>query len=326
MVVVGFLGAGKTSFLRRLAPALRGHGLRCDLVINDRENACLDALGFAGRVEQVVPLAGSCVCCDAGERLVALLRGTNPPEAGVVLVEANGTTDPPALLGRLASATGLGHLTYPVQVGVVDVKRWQRRERHDYLERLQVQTATHVFLGWTDAVAPERLEAVERSLAVHSPASRRVSAESLAAELVGLARAARTWRCRDEGLVAGPTRLQGTVEAASGELRSSGTDAHAVSHTFSSFQAVIPGAVDRTSFLRFMDRLPGQVMRAKGLVRLRERPGALWPFHKVDRETEIAPHPLAGGVGTDAVAVFIGVSLDAPWIVRGLATLTRSRR
>ncbi len=43
VLLVGFLGAGKTTYLRALIPALTAEGLQPHVIINDYQNARVDA-------------------------------------------------------------------------------------------------------------------------------------------------------------------------------------------------------------------------------------------------------------------------------------------
>lgn len=314
VLVVGFLGAGKTKFLRDLVPLLSAQGLRTDLVINDYENAAVDASTFAGLTDQVLPISGSCVCCDSRDQLISTLMNLRSPGPGLVLVEANGTTDVPALLEVLANAPYLNHLTYPVQVAIVDGQRWQERAFLNPLERAQVATATHILVSRGDIVAQDRLSQVEQSVKDVNPHALRITTAGFAKDLLALTTAAATWTSRGEG-VSSPGLAGPDLVTLGGRLTHG-------AHHFSSFQMVIPGPVDRTKFLAFMDALGPEVLRVKGLVRLRENPEALWMFHKVEQHTEIAPRPLAQADEGDGIAIFIGVSLAAAAIRDGLHTLS----
>ena len=52
ILIAGFLGAGKTTLLRALLPRLGARGLRPHVILNDYENADVDAILEQARVEQ----------------------------------------------------------------------------------------------------------------------------------------------------------------------------------------------------------------------------------------------------------------------------------
>ena len=74
IVIVGFLGAGKTTFLQNLVPALGAEGLIPSLLINDYQNARIDGERFRGVIDEVTTLNGDCVCCGSRDELLAALE------------------------------------------------------------------------------------------------------------------------------------------------------------------------------------------------------------------------------------------------------------
>lgn len=66
ITIVGFLGAGKTTLLKHLVSSYVDNSWRPFLILNDYENAYLDAQQFVDQVESnnVWPLNGSCICCS----------------------------------------------------------------------------------------------------------------------------------------------------------------------------------------------------------------------------------------------------------------------
>ena len=54
-VLSGFLGAGKTTLLQNLVPALGAEGLKPSLLINDYQNARIDAERFVHRLIGATP-------------------------------------------------------------------------------------------------------------------------------------------------------------------------------------------------------------------------------------------------------------------------------
>ena len=143
LVVTGFLGAGKTTFLRGLVPALAARGLRARVILNDFKDARIDAATLADLVPDLVALSGSCVCCESLDDLLKALAEMSIAPGDVVLVEANGGTESGELLALLAGA-GHHHLTAPLQLAVVDAQRFGRRGWQDQMEEEQLATATQL--------------------------------------------------------------------------------------------------------------------------------------------------------------------------------------
>jgi G3E family GTPase len=59
LLVAGFLGAGKTTFLRALLPALARRGLRARVLLNDFQNARVDGATLADVAPDLVALHGA---------------------------------------------------------------------------------------------------------------------------------------------------------------------------------------------------------------------------------------------------------------------------
>jgi len=134
LAVVGFLGVGKTTLLKQLISSYSEAGWNPFVILNDYENAQLDAQQLTDQTapEWIKSLSGSCICCSG----IAELRN---------LVKANGTSDACELMGFL----GVGiekHFLPPVQISVVDVKNWQQRGEHNELEANQVQVSSLIVL------------------------------------------------------------------------------------------------------------------------------------------------------------------------------------
>ena len=66
IVIVGFLGAGKTTLLKRLVNHyLYGHWSPY-VILNDYQNAQMDAQFFSELIssKSIDAISGSCICCD----------------------------------------------------------------------------------------------------------------------------------------------------------------------------------------------------------------------------------------------------------------------
>jgi len=80
LMVGGFLGAGKTTAVARLARVLTESGLRVGLITNDQSSGLVDTTLLAKRGFAVEEIAGGCFCCrfsslsEAAERLTASAR------------------------------------------------------------------------------------------------------------------------------------------------------------------------------------------------------------------------------------------------------------
>lgn len=64
MLIGGFLGAGKTTLINKLAQVLRGQGKKVGIVTNDQAPALVDTIFLARSNDLVEEVSGSCFCCN----------------------------------------------------------------------------------------------------------------------------------------------------------------------------------------------------------------------------------------------------------------------
>ncbi|NNJ26406.1 GTP-binding protein [Alienimonas chondri] len=93
VMVGGFLGAGKTTTLGRLAAMYRDRGQSVGIVTNDQAEGLVDTASLRGQGYDVGEVAGACFCCQF-DNLVSTVRGlaesgAAPPD--VILAEPVGS-------------------------------------------------------------------------------------------------------------------------------------------------------------------------------------------------------------------------------------------
>lgn len=307
VLIVGFLGAGKTSLMRELVAGLTKQGLRPHVVLNDFQNAGVDASYFEGLADTVAPINGSCVCCDSFEELIGVLEEQDLDEKSILLLEANGTTDSMELIEQLSLRPECARYTMPIQISVVDAKRWQKRSWHDRLEREQVATARYLRLTWQDAVSEGRLSGVRKWLKEKAPGAEILSSEALGETLVKTQQEAVAWP---------PRRLTARVEGHAGHGHEAHKHSHASEHRhehsryhFASWEHPLPDLVDPREFHEAFNDLPEEVLRCKGIVRLAEQGGRRLIFQKVGDGDLLATELNDDNAGIEPMIIFIGASL-----------------
>lgn len=161
ITVVGFLGAGKTTLLGRLIREFNNKHWNPFVILNDYENANLDAQQLAVQLKpkSIKALGGSCICCSGIVELRNMVNRIPERKNGITLIEANGTSDASSLMEFLAVGINERFLP-PIQIAVVDVKNWQRRGIHNELELNQIQVSSLMVLTHLDEVSLERKSTV----------------------------------------------------------------------------------------------------------------------------------------------------------------------
>lgn len=163
----GFLGAGKTTAIARLARAYQARGLKTGIVTNDQAPDLVDTHSLRAQGFDVREAAGSCFCCNFAALTDAVgdLGKVEPPD--VVLAEPVGScTDLAATVIRpLARLYGSDYSIAPYGVILKPshgerILRGQRNAgfspKAEYIFRKQLEEADCIFLNRCDELAPER--------------------------------------------------------------------------------------------------------------------------------------------------------------------------
>src|SRR4026207_1247801 len=77
IMIGGFLGAGKTTAIARLARYLTDQGLRVGLITNDQGSGLVDTAMLSARGFPVEEIAGGCFCCRFGSLTEAVQKLSN---------------------------------------------------------------------------------------------------------------------------------------------------------------------------------------------------------------------------------------------------------
>lgn len=314
VLIVGFLGAGKTTFLRDLLPVLEARGLQPFVIINDYANARVDASSLQKEGRSVAPINGNCICCDSVIELINVLLEIPEDPRRIVLIEANGTTDPTVLIEHLLVNPELRRRFLPLlQVAVVDAKRWQKRHWHNKLEHLQVETASHILFTREDSVSEERFAQVRADIECFNPSAEWIKRQPFALALEKMAAA-------EENHLEPPHGHHEHAEAKDRDFDHHHGDhphdeehhhRHELSHAFVGLEIGLPDPMPASHLQRWLQSLPAEVLRVKGVVRLTEQPEHWLQFQRVDEcRGEAALFELPQKPIVPACAILIGVRLD----------------
>lgn len=183
VMIGGFLGAGKTTAILRIAEALTRDGQRVGLITNDQSIGLVDTAMLKAHDFPVEEITGGCFCCkfnslvDAADRLTA----RNTPD--VFLAEPVGsctdlkaTVDYPLrrMYGDAYSVAPLSVLVDPIRalriLGLEPGKSFSPKVT--YIYRKQLEEADLILINKTDLISPERLETLRSALAAEFPEAR----------------------------------------------------------------------------------------------------------------------------------------------------------
>ena len=295
VLITGFLGAGKTTFLRDLLVHIKAQDLTADVILNDYENAALDAETLQGNAVSIAALAASCACCDGLTDLVNLALTAKATRSSVLIVELNGTADPLPLLETFTLLENKLHFRPRWQVCVLDSRHYGRRESFAELELLQLHTASHFLLSHAGSLGSKTRAMLLDQIKAVNPHASEITAARLSRHLATNIAAARPALAFEKSTaVEIPHRHRG----------------HHLAHAFTGCQILLPPRVRENTMLAWLHALPDSVYRAKALISLVDSPDVRHLFERV--AMEVMPHPLEVPISlrVPPAAILIGPKLD----------------
>lgn len=240
-VLGGYLGAGKTTLLNHLLR--HAEGRRFAVLVNDFGALGIDAELIEERSGAVVRMSNGCLCCSLSGGALAAFQAALAEEPEHIVVEASGVADP----ARLAEYGGMPGLRLDAVVVLADCQTVRARSQDRYVGPdvlRQLRSADLVVLSKTDLAAPEPVETWLRELLPGVPVVRSVQGRVPPEVVLEVAAAPRT------------------VPAEPAE--------HASHYASWSFESGRP--LDQAALRRVVESWPAEVLRAKGVVYLREAP------------------------------------------------------
>ncbi|AWR85507.1 CobW family GTP-binding protein [Meiothermus taiwanensis] len=91
-VLVGFLGAGKTTLINHLLSSK--HGKKIAVVVNEFGEVNVDARLVRHTTERMVEMSNGCICCTLREDLLLELRELSQMDLDYILIESTGIGEP----------------------------------------------------------------------------------------------------------------------------------------------------------------------------------------------------------------------------------------
>ncbi|MGH9374335.1 MAG: GTP-binding protein [Vicinamibacterales bacterium] len=180
VMVGGFLGAGKTTALLRLAEHFTAQGRRVGLITNDQSQGLVDTSMVNARGYPVEEITGGCFCCRFTSLTEAADRLTRDARPEVFLAEPVGScTDLRATVQYpLRRLYGDGYAVAPLSV-LVDPTRATRMlglepgrtfsPKVQYVYEKQLEEADIIVINKRDLLNAAQCDALERALRARFP-------------------------------------------------------------------------------------------------------------------------------------------------------------
>ena len=167
-LVTGFLGAGKTTFLKRLVHCFPGQ--RTALIVNEYGREGVDGALLSGLGASLTEIDnGSIFCACRLEQFEEVLRSTLTEKPDVILVEASGLSDPTGADRILGQREKFPGLTYAGAICLVDAARFHSVYASSGVCRRQLAAADLILINKTDLVSPEQVALVRAEVEAQRP-------------------------------------------------------------------------------------------------------------------------------------------------------------
>ncbi|PZQ50033.1 MAG: GTP-binding protein [Rhodovulum sulfidophilum] len=178
-IVGGFLGAGKSTWLRHQLRA--GVFARHHVIVNEAAETPVDNL-LLSAAYRLDTLAAGCACCEARGALVALLRrvcdGAAARGVAGIVLETSGLADPAGIAAAVAGDPVLvRRLAVAGTIALADARHGADQLAAEPLARAQAESADTLVITKAGGAEPVALARLVASLRVLNPAAEIVAAE-----------------------------------------------------------------------------------------------------------------------------------------------------
>ena len=299
LIVAGFLGAGKTTFIRELIPRLIPGPRAPYVLLNDFLNAAIDAFTLKGLGAEIQGLAAGCVCCDDTGSLIDAILRVPVSIRPLIIIEANGTTDPYRLIETLTLTAALRDVLGSIlQVTVINESRWGKRwlPGDNHTERAQVRTASAILTNRSETATHKQKQRLRDDLLEMNPRAPRLDTDSFIDLL-----------------------LRETAAETLPAPNTSDPIPHAHHHVA---VQLAPPLMSEEGLRQWLQALPRDILRVKGLAHISDR--EMCYFNRTDDPFE-SPRiiKVRAQEGMEPAAVFIGPGLNEKSLLASFRDETR---
>ncbi len=273
-VITGFLGSGKTTLLLNSA---REHfsGKRVAVIVNELGEVGVDGKVLRNAYSEVLELPEGCICCSLHaefEKAIEEIRSKYDPE--VLLVETSGGAVPfPVILSLQALGCSVDGV-----ICLVDCANFERY-MEDSTARYQIGGSNIVVLNKTDLVEEEEVQKIEKEAVEIWNLYRPVNSFTGEAFYTKLRIYKTTYGRLPDEVFSGAYTTP--------ELKTIATE-HEHNHNYKVVNLIEP--VDYEELEKRLKSLPDNIIRAKGIVRLKHYPFPIainYSFGYIDNPIEV---------------------------------------
>lgn len=176
-LISGYLGAGKTTLINQMLR--QADGLRIAVLVNEFGALPIDEDLIEARDDDLISIAGGCICCSFGSDLTAALQqmAGMQPRPDHIVIEASGVALPGAIAQTVDLLSALHMEGICVLADGLNIEKMLRDEYiGDTIER-QLSDADLIILTKTDLISAPQLGTLKTKLAKYNPVAPLVLAD-----------------------------------------------------------------------------------------------------------------------------------------------------
>lgn len=169
LILSGFLGSGKTTFLTRTLKECVRRGIKPAIIMNEVGEINLDGQ----LVDESVPMRemlSGCICCTIrGDLSIELTNLIDSEKPELIIIEATGVANPIEILDTITETAMIAPIEIRANTTVIDAGDFLRRSEEAKgktyrLMKDQIRCASVLIVNKTDLVSAEELKELKKML------------------------------------------------------------------------------------------------------------------------------------------------------------------
>jgi G3E family GTPase len=259
-MLCGSLGAGKTTLLMRLLEYWNGQGHKVGVLMNEAGQVSIDGPRAGTLAEQVLNLAGGCICCDTKDDLAwSIAQLVQDYGSTLIVLECSGMADPAEVVDAVTDAYVSQMATLERILALLHPAPLPDSGQAEILTNNAIRYADELILNKRDLYIPGHWERFRDSIVRHNPFGRVWETSHARVDIPALMMGSSARSKATNVIFESPAQPVGPHRARAGF--------HPLVTT-----VALPAPVDRDRFMKWMVSLPEGLERAKGFFRFANEP------------------------------------------------------
>ncbi|MBL7175164.1 MAG: GTP-binding protein [Desulfobacteraceae bacterium] len=277
LLVSGFLGAGKTTFLKHLL-AWKEEMSDTVVIVNEFGDIGIDGSLLQGEESDVIELTSGCICCTLFVDLTILLKSLwerhNPRW---IIIEASGVADPITIISALREEGIKEHIKSLRIITILDADCWEMREVFGQLFYHQIENADMILLNKVDLLDKKVVKKDMQEIHEMLPQTQvvptiycKVDYESIFTDMRQADKHRQEIKSHEDLLSDGSIREDNLIKYYDETIPDQEHGVHATDSGYNAFSFQESRPMHKASFEQFIKKLPWGIFRVKGPVRFQD--------------------------------------------------------